>query len=232
MSAISFFAISATAQNIDTTPILKKELKFRQVPAAFTSNGECQVWILEDFDRDKGEGIITLIDEDLNEKKKLEFEKSCEMYFWDLSQPYEVDMSFYACQTLFNTDDKYEYVSPIISVVEFSWGTREYMTGFKIVSDGTVIQTINFPQGLRAYYHEMNIIKIGTKLYLNVEEVQDSNGEYYELLYKIDRAANSISMVRQDYVGKTRKVYNHGRILIKNEEGKLYTPDGVEVNRE
>lgn len=232
LSAIAFFAVNAEAQVVDDKPIQKKEdeMRFQQTPAEFTSDGQLQVWLVtlneKERDGDPDRGFASLIDEDLNEKKRIEIDGTISLYFMDLNQPYESDFGFYFSQRLFNSDDKYEYIVPITDA-------DDYTIGFKVVSEGTVLQSINFPEGIRSSYRLYpNIIKIGTKLYLEIEDVYDSNRDYYKLLYKIDRAASNMKLVRKDNVGKVQKVYERGRILIKSQDNSLYKTDGVKANQE
>lgn len=224
LSAITFFATSAEAQIIENNPIKKSVLNIQQVPAQFSYDGQIQVW-LEECDQSRDECV--LIDEDLNEKKRFSIDGYASLYFMNLNQLYEADFGFYLCQTLFNTDEKYEYIVPVLN-------DKERTSGFQIVSEGTVLQTVNFPDGITTDADEFYpcIIKIGSKLYLATDEVTDSDYNYYELLYKIDSASSSVSMVRQNCIGKTKKVYNRGRFLITNKDGKIYTTDGVEVDCE
>ncbi len=231
LSTIAFFTIGAEAQNVDDNPILSDDATIRRVPAEFTSDGQVQFW-MEKGQSKLGEKVVAVfIDEDLNEKKRFDINGSVWMRYKDLNQLYNISDGFYMCQTLFNTDDKYEYIEPVISVID----DRERATGFKIISEGAILQTVNFPDGFACYYDDVDltIIKIGNKLYLNIEEVYGSDNEYYELMYKINPAASSVTMVRQDCVGKmTRKVYDKGRFFIEDAEGNLYRADGVEAVRE
>ncbi|MBQ0056669.1 MAG: hypothetical protein KBT20_03330 [Bacteroidales bacterium] len=238
LTAISFFAICSEAQVVDNNPMRKNrgEFCFQQVPAEFTTDGQLQVWMVNLFEENRNSsypdrGVASLIDEDLNEKKQVEI-NGYPLTFKDLNQPYASDFGFYLSQTLFNSDSKYEIIEGVMTTKSDDYLEGYlFLTGFKIVSEGTVLQTVNFPNGIESdgYGFYPTIIKIGSKLYLYIDGLTDNNGNYYELVYKINSAASNVSLVRQDYVGKTRKIYNNGRFLIENAEGKLYRTDGVEA---
>lgn len=213
-------------QTVSTEPVSFKHSSVCVTPAEFTTNGEEQFWLR--ISDSEGPKVFTLIDENLNEKKRIDVNGACSFSYCDHSQFVYLDL-FGLTQTLFNTDDKYEYITPALTTVHYDYGDYERMTGFNVVSEGDVKQTVYFPQGFSS---DKVIVcnKIGTKLYLTVR-VFDTNYNYYDLYYQIDRKSTRISMVKQNYIGKAQKIYSNGRIHIQTENGKTYTHDGIEVDR-
>jgi hypothetical protein len=71
--------------------------------------------------------------------------------------------------------------------------TSAIWTGIQVVSEtGTVIQTINFPNGFKSYINSKNdvdLIKINGKLYLSIEGY-DSTGDKATLLCSIGTTAS------------------------------------------
>lgn len=115
----------------------------------------------------------------------------------------------YITQTVFNSDDKYEYLMPVLTPetgsneedrdgdgeidVRDTW-TSAVMTGIQVVSEtGSVIQTINFPEGIRSRgsgsSKDMDLIKINGKLYLSIG-VYDADNSRVTLLCSIGTTAS------------------------------------------
>lgn len=102
--------------------------------------------------------------------------------------------TFYLTQTLFNDDEKFEYI-------------RNSSEGvFEIVSeDGTVLQTcktVDFDE-----YGSFDIYRMNGKLYLGVpcySDLRDDDKGDYECLYKIDKQTTRIKRVAEIPVPTTR----------------------------
>lgn len=132
---------------------------------------------------------------------------------------------FQVSQTLFNEDDKYEYVIPKLGLVDKENTSQSSETsssvsrarsysrsflesgnlgivGVQVVSEtGEVIRDINFDQFYVPGLDYAHVITIGTNIYL-VFNGYDSNGKTASVFYKIDRTTASI-----------RKVENVGGVL-------------------
>lgn len=88
-----------------------------------------------------------------------------------------VDRSLYATQTLFNTDEKFEYLVAVKN-------SDEEITGLKIMSEnGATLQTIMFEESFG--WFEVRLIKINDKKYLNINN-------YF---YRIDSETSSVKPV-------------------------------------
>lgn len=104
-----------------------------------------------------------------------------------------VDRSLYATQTLFNTDEKFEFVVAVKN-------NDGEITGIKIMSeDNTILQTIMFEEDYR--WLELRLIKINNKKYLNL-------GNYF---YRIDAETSSVKPVSALPVSVVRNYSIDGR---------------------
>ena len=118
--------------------------------------------------------------------------------YWDFdgnSFPANEDAGFiYLTQTLFNDDEKFEYIR------------NSSEGGFEIVSeDGTVLQTcknVDFDE-----YGPFDIYRMNGKLYLGVpcySDLRDDDKGDYKCLYKIDKQTTRIKRVAEIPVPTTR----------------------------
>lgn len=132
-------------------------------------------------------------------------------YLKDYDQSGYFSTPIYLTQTLFNTDDKYEYLLPVITTShdieekdrdgdgQIDWRrttTSGKGTGFKIMSEtGDILQTVTFDNGFE-FYNNISLLKINGKLYLSfdghVYEGEDKKSAY--LIYAIDSSSNSSSV--------------------------------------
>ena len=82
----------------------------------------------------------------INKNSDFETRKAQTISFADWDQNSYPDYSFYFTQTLFNDDEKYEYVTAHYSS-EFDTYGNPKIDGFNIVSDdGTILQTVIFDE--------------------------------------------------------------------------------------
>ena len=126
------------------------------------------------------------------------------LYFEDYDNNTHPDQGFYLSQTLFNTDEKFEYVVPIYESIERIQDEydrdgdgeidsrqvchEQQSTGFKVVSeDGTVLQTISGTGSI--HWGEGGIIKLNNKVYLVMEDGDET------VFYKIDQQSTSVTRV-------------------------------------
>jgi hypothetical protein len=124
----------------------------------------------------------------------------------DFDQSCDDFRKIYLTQTIFNSDDKYEYLMPVFTIknesneedrdgdgeidLKDTW-TNAVMTGIQVVSEtGTVIQAINFPNGFKSYSdskNDVDLIKINGKLYISISGY-DADGSNAVLLCSIGTA--------------------------------------------
>ena len=151
----------------------------------------------------------------------------------DFDQSCDDFRTIYLTQTLFNTDEKYEFLMPLYSstietgeddrdgdgVVDFRYtSTNNSIIGFQIVSeDGTVLQTVNFDGDFTLPDNgkgDVDLLKIHSKLYLCF------NGYTSCLLYSIDSATSSVRMMTMENLSSVPAGgYNLSGRLTRGEKG-------------
>ena len=145
------------------------------------------------------------------------------LFFYDFDSPSYQDRYLRVTQTLFNDDDKYEYLRPVYSdglssIHMFnSWVSiddtefylpyivKEYggrCSGFQVVNeDGSVLQTVNFDGSFvgGGSPEDTDLIRIHGKLYLVFygDVLDEANNTMNEatLVYALDRKSNQIKKV-------------------------------------
>ena len=141
------------------------------------------------------------------------------------------DCSVRISQTLFNDDEKFEYLMPVLSdgladietFQDWDYEKEEYfvsvyacyggaVVGFQVVSeDGTVLQTVNFDNNFVANRYDATVFQINGKLFLSFEGyvLNESKMTRQEamLFYELDRQSSSIRKVAE-HIGEVN-VYPH-----------------------
>ena len=152
----------------------------------------------------------------VNEGKDKHYSDMISLDLEDFDQSCNDFRQIYISQTIFNSDDKYEYLMPVISIVNDSFeedrdgdgvidyrgsGTTPKMTGIKVVSEsGEVLQTINFPDGFTSSPSKGDdLMKINNKLYLRIGG--NANGSNAVLICSIGTAASGGDRTRGDVNG-------------------------------
>ena len=159
-------------------------------------------------------------------------------------------------QTLFNTDDKYEYLSFPVSGSEMMEGnspnepicddcyndgetfteSKSYFSihiynGFNVMSeDGNTLQSISFSNGFQMRESvSAQIIKLEDEYYLICTGEMGENAAM--LVYKINRTSSGASVQQvsdPQKISGAYKVLHNGHVYIKNSD-KTYTITGTEV---
>lgn len=129
--------------------------------------------------------------------------------------------SFYLSQTLFNTDNAYEYVMPIITtetqeVQQMGWdeatqqevvvskitGTTTRTSGLKIVNEnGATVNTITFDSNFDSNFYDVSIIDLNGNIYLAVKgTLKKSATESVSatIIYSIDSQTNSVRQLSME----------------------------------
>lgn len=159
-----------------------------------------------------------------NDTLKYTFESFGGYYDYDKNVYSDAPLSF--SQTLFNADDKFEYIIPISEknekVHEFTdaYGdsirqitSGDFLAGFKIVNeDGATLFTINTDVNKEEHINEL--IKIGNKTYITTFSNDD-----YETWYLIDQQSSSIESVKRIPTGKSQIYSVDGRKLNNTQRG-------------
>lgn len=172
-------------------------------------------------------------------------ETPVDLYYHDLSSLYEGE-DFVLTQTLFNNNETYEWLQTRHEVKTISSEldqdgdgeidyretvTRAFVTGYDIISEGTVIGTLTLEEGLEAEDEDwVELILINDKIYLGIEAYDVANHKYYDLFYKFDPSSSAIREVKS-----MRKSIVYPTILSRNEmitiklDGISNTPVEIET---
>ena len=131
---------------------------------------------------------MRVYDNEFNLKKTITPESVPSALHVQMLNANSADYTIYLTQTLFNDDEKFEYlIEP---------GSGMYATELKVVSeDGTVLQTLKYPAGVKVYRDEIDLFVVGSNKYLRIGESVDENGNEYMNLYKINKDAKDPSKV-------------------------------------
>lgn len=107
--------------------------------------------------------------------------------------------------------DDYHYIMPIYEAKDFesqeedygkpgwiyekSWGTRYERAGFTVYdSSNNEVTSFKVPAGYTSRYSDMWFFQMGDNRYIGLDDVEDSEGEYYLVMYRLD-SDNSVSFV-------------------------------------
>ena len=144
----------------------------------------------------------------------------------DFNQSCDDFRSIYLSQTIFNNDDKYEYIMPVYKPYskyeerdEDGDGTIDTkdtrsgmnIVGFKIVSEtGNVLSTVNFEEGFGVYDLKFDLILINGKRYLSISGNSSYPKRVY-YIYSIESEATSVSMKSVQRVAVSARYTLDGR---------------------
>lgn len=144
----------------------------------------------------------------------------------DFNQSCDDFRSIYLSQTIFNNDDKYEYIMPVYKPYSMyeerdedgdgtidTKDTRSGMNivGFKIVSEtGNVLSTVNFEEGFGVYDLKFDLILINGKRYLSISGNSSYPKRVY-YIYSIESEATSVSMKSVQRVAVSARYTLDGR---------------------
>ena len=144
----------------------------------------------------------------------------------DFNQSCDDFRSIYLSQTIFNNDDKYEYIMPVYKPYSMyeerdedgdgtidTKDTRSGMNivGFKIVSEtGNVLSTVNFEEGFEVYDLKFDLILINGKRYLSISGYSSYPKRVY-YIYSIESEAASVSMKSVQRVAVSARYTLDGR---------------------
>lgn len=192
-------AIFGSAQNIGE-PIQvpnNHDRKIYLTPSCFTKNGETLVVIPESDDSGDETKALNIYDNDFKLIKTIAVGKSLSGPIYYSSDDLRgSEGRLYVTQTLFNNDDKFEYL-------------QELENGLNIVSeDGTVLQTITYTN---KDTYVRYIINIDNKMYIMTLTEDSENSHYFYTLYPITRTAtgvNSVGAPKKLHVSPTLASHN------------------------
>ena len=182
--------IGANAQ-IETTPLKTLGRYLYGIDEQFLYDAGTQYVVSVEWGGSDGKtaGTMRVYDNEFNLKKTITPESVPSNLDVHVLNENSADYTIYLTQTLFNDDEKFEYL------IEPGSGT--YATELKVVSeDGTVLQTLKFPAGVEVYRGDgIGLFVMGSNKYLRIGESVDENGNEYMNLYKINKDAKDPSKV-------------------------------------
>ena len=184
-------AMCVNAQ-VETTPITIADSDLYGIGESYSYNHETS--LVSVGYSDKEAVIMHVYGEDLNLKKTITPSEE-PIYFTVINlNSNSSDYTMYLTQTLFNDDEKYEY---IVSVTKKNQYGYDYSAGLKIMSDdGSVLQTIMFPENVTGYFDRgIKLFIIGSSKYLEGGDYEDADENEYMNLYKINKDAKDPSKV-------------------------------------
>lgn len=194
---VAFMAAPVTMNaQVNEGKTINGNLGWHYIPKVFTYDGVSYI-IGYKNDYESGVATVKIYNDELVEIKSFtassdigEFEPSV----MDLDSNSYLYCSFSASQTLFNTDEKYEYMLPLYEDPEADYPKT---IGFRVMSeDGTELQSISFdlPNTEKTYFDDdMYVLKINGKYYLVfMGEVGD---EDITIFYSINPQSTEIKAV-------------------------------------
>lgn len=187
----------ATTSMMAQEPIAKIELSYDKdyyfTNSKFSVNGQSQLFTIDDKT-----STFALYDEYFTKQREFKTiqintpqgtRKYCTIGCYNYDEGIKYASSIYISQTLFNSDEKYEYLSPIYD--------GKY-TGINVVSeDGTILQTINFGNYyLGTIVSQINLYVINGKKYLFIDDMRNPDStDPTILIYRIDSETSQINFV-------------------------------------
>ena len=180
--------IGANAQ-IETTPLKTLGGYLYGIDELFLYDAGTQYVVSVEYSEDRTAATMRVYDNEFNLKKTITPESVPSNLDVHVLNENSADYTIYLTQTLFNDDEKFEYlIEP---------GSGMYATELKVVSeDGTVLQTLKFPAGVEVYRGDgIGLFVMGSNKYLRIGKSVDENGNEYMNLYKINKDAKDPSKV-------------------------------------
>ena len=179
--------IGANAQ-IETTPLKTLGEYLYGIDELFLYDAGTQYVVSVEYSEDRTAATMRVYDNEFNLKKTITSESVPSALYVQMLNANSADYTIYLTQTLFNDDEKFEYL------IEPGSGTP---TELKVVSeDGTVLQTLKFPAGVEVYRGDgIGLFVMGSNKYLRIGKSVDENGNEYINLYKINKDAKDPSKV-------------------------------------
>ncbi len=217
------FSLGALAQVADQPIVIDDHLRSEifPLPLQYTANNESYL-VVTSGEYNSDTETIKIYDDNLNLVKTIsrsiaKHEAECTYYYSggessSYTETYNdktVEPNLYSTegiaygaympitQTLFNSNDKFEYLVPIY--INSSYTTERASAngyickGYKIMSDdNTEVASIIINDEQVAYVGDVEVYIIGKKAYLKID-VRDTNDNHLNYFYAIDKQTSSIS---------------------------------------
>ena len=186
MMAMSAMCVNA---QVETTPLKTLGSYLYGIDEQFLYDAGTQYVVSVEFGGSDGKtgGTMRVYDNEFNLKKTITPESKPNSLNVHVLNANSADYTIYLTQTLFNDDEKFEYL--------IESGSGMHATELKVVSeDGTVLQTLKYPAGVEVYRDEINLFVVGSNKYLSIGWGYENGNEYMNL-YKITKDAQDPSKV-------------------------------------
>lgn len=186
MMAMSAMCINA---QVETTPLKTLGSYLYGIDELFLYDEVTPYVVSVEFGGSDGKtaGTMRVYDNEFNLKKTITPESKPNSLNVHVLNANSADYTIYLTQTLFNDDEKFEYL--------IESGSGMYATELKVVSeDGTVLQTLKYPAGVEVYRDEIDLFVVGSNKYLSIGWGYENGNEYMNL-YKINKDASDPSKV-------------------------------------
>ena len=180
-TVMALACIGANAQ-VETTPVTIGDAYIYGIPDRYCYDRD-EYLVAEIYEGDDAVGTkLCVYDKDLKLVKEIKSaEEIKSLFYTEVTNPSHCFLPL--TQTLFNDDEKFEYIVAIPSEESY------YTKGIKIISDdGKVLQTLTFETNMLTHDECMELIKIGGNLYLGFE-APESEGNTMNL-YKINKSSD------------------------------------------
>lgn len=187
----------ATTSMMAQEPFAKIELSpndYAFTNSKFSVNGQSQL-----FSFDDKTSTFALYDEYFTKQREFktiqinspQSSKYCSVRYNNYDEGGVIYAAIIISQTLFNSDEKYEYLSPIYDI------EKNYYTGINVASeDGTILQTINFGNYYSVYSSDIHLCVVNGKKYLFIEHMKNPDSTNpTTLIYRIDSETSQINFV-------------------------------------
>lgn len=158
------------------------------IPTLFTKDGKAKLAIMSEdpWDVQYGKTMnVDIYNDSFEKETSFHINGGVELvtlYFYDIDENMYDDIYFYATQTLFNDDDKYEYVV---------YSNNSYQV---INSDNEIVCTLDIGSAVNEEYpDELPLYRWGGKYYFSHEDYAEDQG--IATFYLYDRNAQSVKKV-------------------------------------
>ena len=166
--------------------VFPRNLSDHFIPKAFTYDGKNYLYARK-YNLEDNTTAMTIYNDELEVVKSFTLPGgSLSCSFLDLDDNSAPNSSSEVTQTLFNADEKYEYVMPIKDI------------GFRVVSeDGTELQSITFDVTDPYLWDDgFYLMKINGKFYMLFEVDSKSESVTYTIFYSINPQTNEVKAVK------------------------------------
>lgn len=180
-----FLALAISSSTFGQTLVKTYDItkSFRFVPKTFTYQEKPCLYVRESDKIDPSTRGFVIFDENFEVIKRISTNEAVSVEFYDFDT-FADEYEFYFSQTLFNNDEKFEYIKLIVNE------SGKY-SGLQIKSEtGEVLSTVTFNNALS--WCDLQVFKMKSKVYLLVV------AKYEDLtyIYRIDKETSTVQKMK------------------------------------